>query len=287
MLVNPFEETYQLIQMDGYNCLFTNLRLDRNLLPKGLHCYDVRDSDDLDGSFAQVKPFILVNHWGTILCKDEIPMNEYGCYYPEEGDVFLDKSISLTSFLELSREDSDKLFEEADLTVEPGADATLLAQYQNGYEYGSSFGDITVYPQFGLYQDNNLYLGLRYYDEEEGRTDFFGSITVNTDTLPYLHGTIDTNQNGEKILDFLEKNGFGKRTGRDIPSGFCKYPVFLFNEEAIQKHAPQVLEDYTRSHGQEVETMKKESLSNMIRSAETQASKSSYPLNKPERSERE
>lgn len=286
MLVNPFEETYQLIQMDDYNCLFTNLRLDRTLLPKGLHCYDVRDSDDLNGSFAQVKPFILVNHWGTIICKDEIPMNEYGCYYPEGDDVFLDKSISLTSFLELSREDSDELFEGKDCIVESLKDTTLLAQYQNGYDYGSSFGDITVYPQFGLYQDDNLYLGLRYYDEEEGRTDFFGSITVNTDALPYLHSAIDTDKNGEKILDFLEKNGFGKRTGREISSGFCRYPVFCFNEEAVQKHAPQVLEDYTKSHGREVSVTKKETLSNMIRSAEAQAGRFSCPTNQSERSER-
>lgn len=286
MVVNPFKETYQLIKMDEYNCLFTNLRLDRSLLPKGLFCYDVRDSDDLDGSFAQVKPYILVNHWGTIICKDEIPMNEYGCYYPEEEDVFLDKSISLMSFLELSREDSDRLFEEADCPVDPQKDALLLEQYQNGYEYASSFGDITVYPHFGLYQDNTLFLGLRYYDEEEGQTDFFGSITVNTDTLPYLHSTIDTDKNGEKILDFLEKNGFGRRTNHEISSGFCRYPVFCFNEEAIQKHAPQVLSDYAKSHGRGVNSRTKEPLANRIRSAAEQSNMPSCPGTNPERSDR-
>lgn len=272
MRINPFEETYQLINMDGYNCLFTNLRLDRSLLPKGLFCYDVRDSDSSDGSFAQVQPFVLVNHWGTIICKDEIPMNEYGCYYPETEERFLDKSISLSGFLEMSREDSDTLFDGGEWREDSDRDQNLHEKYMHGYLYGSSFGDITVYPQFNLYEDNNLYLGLQYYDEEEGRLDFFGSLTVNTDIMPYLENTIDTENNGTKILDFLEKAGFGERTGHEILSGFCRYPVFRFNEKILQKHAPDVLIDHAKSHGREVCTSKEESLSNKLRSAEQKTS---------------
>lgn len=39
---------------------------------------------------------------------------------------------------------------------------------------------------------------------------------------------IDTNNNGDYILKWLEKNKFGKCTGKVIECGFCKYPEFNF-----------------------------------------------------------
>ena len=105
MAIDARKELFELIQLDGIVCLFTNDRIDRSTVPKGLHCYDVRDSDQTDGSFAEINPFVFVNHWGTILCKHEFPMNEFGCYYPKDIDaVFLDKSMDTEAFL-ASRED--------------------------------------------------------------------------------------------------------------------------------------------------------------------------------------
>ena len=64
MAMNAGKEKYDVVDVDGRLCLFTNMRLDRNTIPPGLHCYDVRDSDFLDGSFCEIKPFVMVNHGG-------------------------------------------------------------------------------------------------------------------------------------------------------------------------------------------------------------------------------
>ena len=40
------KEGYMLAEIDGKPVLFTNMRLDRDTVPEGLFCYDVRDSDD-------------------------------------------------------------------------------------------------------------------------------------------------------------------------------------------------------------------------------------------------
>lgn len=72
-------------------CLFTNMRIDRTSLPSGIFAYDVRDCD-CDGNFAEIREFVLVNHWGTILCKEKIPLNKNGSYYPEEGENYIDYS---------------------------------------------------------------------------------------------------------------------------------------------------------------------------------------------------
>ena len=95
-------EHYWLVDMDGYICLFSNLRLDRDTIPEGLFCYDVRDAD-CDGTFAEVQPFVLVNHWGTIISKEPIPLNEYGCYWPErDAFYFPADNVSLAEYQEQS-----------------------------------------------------------------------------------------------------------------------------------------------------------------------------------------
>ncbi len=95
--LNAKTEQYELAEIDNKVVLFTNMRLDRDTVPEGLFCYDVRDSDKLDGSMAEVRPFVLVNHWGTILSKEPFPMNESGSYYPEEWG-YLGESMSLSEF---------------------------------------------------------------------------------------------------------------------------------------------------------------------------------------------
>lgn len=91
------KEGYLLAEIDSRIILFTNMRLDRDTVPEGLFCYDVRDSDHLDGSMAEIKSFVMVNHWGTILSKEPFPINEYGSYYPEDWG-YLDKSMNLAEF---------------------------------------------------------------------------------------------------------------------------------------------------------------------------------------------
>lgn len=81
---NAANELYELCELDGKPVAFTNMRLDRQTVPDGLYCYDVRDSDNCDGSCAEVKEFVMVNHWGTILCKSPFPLDERGSYYPRE-----------------------------------------------------------------------------------------------------------------------------------------------------------------------------------------------------------
>ena len=95
------KEAFMLTDIDGYICLFTNIRLDRNTIPKDLYCYDVRDNDG-DGSFAEIQPFVMVNHWGTIISKEPIPLNQYGCYWPKREEVFLPTSETLDTYTKVS-----------------------------------------------------------------------------------------------------------------------------------------------------------------------------------------
>ena len=101
--LNAQMERYELAEIDGYVVLFTNMRIDHNTVPEDIFCYEIRDSDDLDGSIAEIKPFVMVNHWGTILAKEPFPLNSLESYYPNDWG-YLGESMHLEDFLKETTE---------------------------------------------------------------------------------------------------------------------------------------------------------------------------------------
>ena len=61
----------------------TCLRLNRDIIPEGLHAYDIRESDT-GGEFATIEPRVIVNRAGTILSKEVIEMDPEGFVEIEE-----------------------------------------------------------------------------------------------------------------------------------------------------------------------------------------------------------
>ena len=93
MLHNAAEERYERVVVLGKECLFTCLRIDRTTVPEGLYVYDVRHDDECQGDVCEIKPHVLVNHWGTIICLDPIEMSDmkeygekYACRFIEQDD---------------------------------------------------------------------------------------------------------------------------------------------------------------------------------------------------------
>ena len=93
MYYNAVNESYDRVEVFGKECLFTCARIDRTTVPEYLYAYDVRHDDDCQGIPCQIKPYVMVNHWGTIICAEPIEMSDfkefgdnYACRYLEEDD---------------------------------------------------------------------------------------------------------------------------------------------------------------------------------------------------------
>jgi hypothetical protein len=84
--LNAKDENYELLEIFGQTVLFTNMRIDRKTVPDELFAYDVRHDDECQGEICEVKPFVMVNHWGTILCKVPIEMSDGDCRFVDEND---------------------------------------------------------------------------------------------------------------------------------------------------------------------------------------------------------
>lgn len=100
-MVDARKETFELAMLDEYPVLFTNARVDRKTVPEDLFCYDVRHDDEDQGIVCEVKPYVVVNHWGTILSKAEIPMEEDGSYYPNEDMNYLGEISTVEKYLRM------------------------------------------------------------------------------------------------------------------------------------------------------------------------------------------
>ena len=81
------KEKFELMELFGDTLvIFTSIRISRELIPEGLYAYDLRHDDECTGDICEIKPFVLVNHWGTVISKVPIEMGEHGYRLMDDND---------------------------------------------------------------------------------------------------------------------------------------------------------------------------------------------------------
>lgn len=96
--IDANETDYERFEILGHDALFTCLRIDRKTLPDGLYAYDLRDSDDCDGAPSELKTFVVVNHWGTVITKEPIEGADEGIVLDEDDYNYLGEDMMLGEF---------------------------------------------------------------------------------------------------------------------------------------------------------------------------------------------
>lgn len=98
------------------------------------------------------------------------------------------------------------------------------------------------------YQNNNgLYIGLNIVGGEYSES--YGDITVNLDgKAPDYCAYVDMN-NMPELEKFIEENDLGEFTGLRKRSGFCEFPLYMFNPDRLRELCPDGMEGYERSIG--------------------------------------
>ena len=84
MTFNAMIERYEEITVCGKPALFTSIRIKRDTVPDGLYAYDVRHDDECRGIPCEIAPFIMVNHWGTIILAEPLELPDDGRRYIDE-----------------------------------------------------------------------------------------------------------------------------------------------------------------------------------------------------------
>ena len=121
----------------------------------------------------------------------------------------------------------------------------------------TEFGTEEIQLEVEQYLHNgNLCISMYY--KEDGEWLPYGELTTNLPTrLPPYCGYVDTN-NLSGVIDFIEKYGLGQNTGLEAQSGFCRYPMYLFDAEKLRELCPEGMAEYERNLGISKDKQQKE-----------------------------
>ena len=111
-------------------------------------------------------------------------------------------------------------------------------------QYG---GEIKVSLEINTYLNNGcMYIGL----VEQGEyPEPYGDLTVNLmGKVPDYCGYVDLN-NMPELEKFIADNELGEFTGLMKRSGFCEYPLYLFNVDRLRELCPYGMQVYEAGIG--------------------------------------
>lgn len=81
------EDDFEEILLFEKPALFTNGRIDRDTVPKGVYAYDIRETEGFSGIPCSVERFVVVNHMGTVLTRDPIKKMKDGFRSMSDDDI--------------------------------------------------------------------------------------------------------------------------------------------------------------------------------------------------------
>ncbi len=108
-------------------------------------------------------------------------------------------------------------------------------------------GEYQVSLEINTYLNNGcMYIGLVEQGEYPGP---YGDLTVNLEgKAPDYCGYVDLN-NMPEMERFIEDNDLGEFTGLTRRSGFCEYPLYMFNVDKLREMCPDGMQAYEAGIG--------------------------------------
>lgn len=96
---NAMEMEYEPCSIFGHDALFTDVRIDRYSVPKGMYAYDVRHDDA--GEPCMLERSVHAHFYGSVILNQPISLGKYGCKAIRNDDCcFLEGNrVSLSDFM--------------------------------------------------------------------------------------------------------------------------------------------------------------------------------------------
>lgn len=130
---------------------------------------------------------------------------------------------------------------------------------ENKLEFNTKRGKtIKVGLEINYYANNRcIYIGLTTGRGES--LQIYADVTVNlAGKAPDYCGYLNTNNTSE-LKEFIETNGIGEFTGLTKQSGFCEYPLYLFQVDKLRELCPNGMLVYEKGIGKEKKEEKSKS----------------------------
>ena len=101
MSYNAMREEFDLVTFQGKPALFSDFRIDKSTVPKGVVRYEIRHADENWDKPCQLAYGILVNHYGTLLMTEPVQLPPDGKldFEPEALNFSSERSMKLNAFM--------------------------------------------------------------------------------------------------------------------------------------------------------------------------------------------
>ena len=141
----PFsmDEGYDLFEINGTPYLFAQFRVNRETIPadKFPYVYDVADNSDYRPVYA--KAHLLVNHMGTMIGIEPLPVDEEGYYYPKLDEDYNKRREEFeTSLEDLSDDERYLRMEEWESENWPENDEAGIREFEAPCETAEEFLEV-------------------------------------------------------------------------------------------------------------------------------------------------
>ena len=163
---------YQLMEIANQEALFSNGRFDRDSLPEGLFCYDIRD--DSYGNAARLEPSVVVNHFGSIVTRQpiEFPAEGYIDLIENDDWTFEGSEMTLVEFMQRAEPAHDKIGSVAEREDRPYL-VVAYHHFENGFDAKLDYQTLTEaekaaqgYVDGTMEADGFQYDGAAVYDQQ-------------------------------------------------------------------------------------------------------------------------
>ncbi len=174
--------------------------------------------------------------------------SECVCHYIDEYHVEVDNNLYHIGQFAQIMERSGSIYAPVESGTRQAEEEEPEEKTEQTLEYKTWFGTTDqVTLTVSTYMDNDsLYVGLT--KEEDGFSEFYADVTVNLSTpVPPYCAFVDTN-NRPEVEEFLVKNEIAQSMGLEQISGYCKYPLYMFNEQKLREFCPNEVAIYEQKN---------------------------------------
>ena len=168
------KEDYQEIEICGVNGVFSNGRIDRDKLPDGLYCYDIRGTDNDPGELKYLEARVAVNHAGSVVTASPIEL-------PDTGRLDISEEISFSGGTTSLRKFFDEAYPEK------------MKKSRNTEEVEAESISFAVCAYYGIATGENSFGYIASWSKDKELKELKASLETINKTSSELIGDIDRN----------------------------------------------------------------------------------------------
>lgn len=224
--VDAQKEVFEEVELLGRTGYFTEMRVDRETVPEGMFCYELRHGDD-DSFPASMEENVRMNYFGTVILTEELALGEGNALRLDYGDFgYTGEQIYLSQAMEGrepepfgdARELEEFCGETFPITEEEGR---TLMEYMEGHGYllgrkdGELFRGDLCFGQGEVawepYAMDDAVNAAAEWNFEQVRDAEAALDMADTEDVAELQSRLDDLRKAERVLDGLfDRTKYGK-----------------------------------------------------------------------------